>query len=120
MRIAITAKGKDLDSDVDERFGRCETFIIVDKDLNMIKTIDNAATGSMEGAGIKAATKLTESDVDVLLTGNVGPNAFRSLEAAGISVYTGASGKVKETLKRYTDGDLKKTDRPTSVVHGHV
>jgi predicted Fe-Mo cluster-binding NifX family protein len=102
---------------VDQRFGRCDIFLVFSKDLKPIHMFHNMGSGSMEGAGIKAATTLSDAGVNVLITGNVGPNAFRSLEAAGIEVYTGASGTVEEALKEYASGALERTKGPTAMGH---
>jgi predicted Fe-Mo cluster-binding NifX family protein len=53
----------------------------------------------------------------VVLTGNVGPNAFQALSSAGIKIVTGASGTVREVIERYKRGELKETSTPT--VRGH-
>jgi predicted Fe-Mo cluster-binding NifX family protein len=42
----------------------------------------------------------------VVITGNVGPNAYRVLEAAGVKVFTGACGKADEVLAEYKSGKL--------------
>jgi predicted Fe-Mo cluster-binding NifX family protein len=117
MKIAVTSRGKTPGSEVDQRFGRCDIFLVFSKDLKPIHMIHNIGAESTEGAGIRAASTLSEAGVNILITGNVGPNAFRSLEAAGIEVYTGATGTVEKALQDYSDGILELTKSPTSMGH---
>lgn len=53
----------------------------------------------------------------MLITGNVGPNAFQALSVAGIEVVTGTFGNVKGVIEKYKRGELKETSSPT--VRGH-
>ena len=68
-------------------------------------------------AGIQAAKNVLDFGVEAVISGNVGPKAFATLNAAGITVYTGASGTVQETLEAFKAGNLNKTDKAT--VEGH-
>jgi len=107
MRIAITSTGADLNADLDPRFGRAQYILIVGDDGALVETVDNATNrGAMQGAGIQAGRLLAEKKVDVLLTGNCGPNAFKALEAAGIKVCVGLQGSVKDALKRFSNNEL--------------
>jgi predicted Fe-Mo cluster-binding NifX family protein len=81
------------------------------------EAIPNVASGAMGGAGIQAAQTIARKGAKVLVTGNVGPNAFQALSAAGIKVITGASGTVREAVEKYKRAELKETDEPT--VRGH-
>ena len=117
MKIAVSAVGNTLDAQVDQRFGRCSYFVIVDSETMMAEAIPNMAAGAMGGAGIQAAQNIASKGVKVVITGNVGPNAFQTLSAAGIEIITGASGTVRETIEKYKKGELSKTGTPT--VRGH-
>lgn len=59
------------------------------------------------GAGIKTAQMVVDRGADVVITGNVGPNAYRVLETAGVKVFTGASGNAERALADYRSGKLE-------------
>ena len=113
MKICITSQGETLDSQIDPRFGRCQYFIIVDTDSLEFEAIQNPNIDSMGGAGVQSGQFMANKDVKAVLTGNVGPNAFQTLRAAGIKVFIGASGTVKEAVDKYKKGELKSADDPS-------
>lgn len=114
LKIAVTSTGKDLDSHVEPRFGRCPYFIIVDLESMQFEAIRNSASDSVGGAGIRVAQIIASKGAKVLITGNVGLNAFQALSSAGIQVITGAYGTVKEVIEKYKRGELRATDTPTT------
>lgn len=113
----MTALSGNLEAQIDPRFGRCPYFVIVDSETMEFEAVPNTASGSMSGAGIQAAQTVASKGTEVLITGNVGPNAFQALSAAGIKVVTGAFGNVREVIEQYKSGGLKETSSPT--VRGH-
>jgi len=113
----VSASTNSLEAPVDPRFGRCPYFMIVDSETLQFEAVPNMASGAMSGAGIQAAQTIASRGVKVLITGNVGPNAFQALSAAGIKIVTGASGTVRDVIERYKRGELKETGAPT--VGGH-
>jgi predicted Fe-Mo cluster-binding NifX family protein len=117
MKICVSTSGNTLDALVDHRFGRAAYFAIVDSESMTFETVPNAAITAMGGAGIQAAQTLAKKGVDVLIAGNVGPNAFQALTSAGIKVIVGASGTVKDVVEKYKRGEFKETSSPT--VGGH-
>jgi len=117
MKICVSAVANSLDAQLDPRFGRCPYFVIVDSESMQFEAIPNVASGAMGGAGIQAAQVIAGKGVKVLITGNVGPNAFQALSAAGIKIVTGAFGTVKEVVEKYKKGELSETGAPT--VEGH-
>jgi len=110
MRIGVTSTGKDLNAQVDPRFGRCQYFLIIDSETMNFEIIPNESAMASGGAGIQAAQMIAKTGTKVVLTGNVGPNAFQTLSAAGIKVVTGVDGTVKDAIERYKQGELKETD----------
>jgi predicted Fe-Mo cluster-binding NifX family protein len=117
MKICVTSQGKDLDSEVDPRFGRCAYFIFVDPDTMEFEAIVNSNTNEMGGAGVQAGKLIIEKDVKVLLTGHVGPNAFHTLNAGGVKIITNVTGKVKDVVNQYKNGELKVTNEPDVESH---
>jgi len=118
MRICVSSAANSLDAPVDPRFGRCPYFIIVDSETMQFEAVPNVASDAMGGAGIQAAQTIAGKGAKVLITGNVGPNAFQALSAAGIQIITGAYGTVREVVEKYKRGELKETSIPT--VGGHL
>lgn len=118
MKVCVSATSNNLDAELDPRFGRCLYLIVVDPETMQFEAISNMAAGSTGGAGIQAAQTIVGKGIKVVITGNVGPNAFGALSAAGIEIMTGASGTVKEVIDNFKKGQLGKTDAPT--VNGHI
>lgn len=114
-KVLVSSLGDSLDSQIDPRFGRSQYFIIVDVDNLDIDVIENPNKGASGGAGVQSGQIAAEKQVKAVLTGNVGPNAFQTLQSAGIDVITGVSGTVKEAVERYKKGEFKLTESPTSV-----
>ena len=109
MKIAISASGKDLDSPIDARFGRCAHFIVVETDDMHYTVFDNQNAALSGSAGIQAASFVADQGVKCVLTGNCGPKAAQVFSAAGITVYTGQQGSVKDAVERFKSGQLTAT-----------
>ncbi len=75
-------------------------------------------SGTAGGAGIAAGQTVVTYGAKAVLTGDCGPNAYQVLAAAGIEVFTGVSGKVKDAIEDYKAGKLK-ADSQASVQPHH-
>jgi len=117
MKIAITASKPDLSSPVDPRFGRCPYFIIIDPDTMEFEANENTNLYGASGVGIQSAQFVANKEVKALLTGSCGPNAFQTLQAAGIEVITGVSGTVQEAASLYKEKNLKSTPQANVASH---
>ena len=118
MKVAISAQGKDLEAQVDPRFGRAPYFVIIDPDTMELEAVDNKQSLNMpQGAGVQAAMTVINKDVEVLLTGNCGPKAFRTLSAANVEVITGVKGTVKEALENFNQGTYMAASAPSVGSH---
>lgn len=114
MRVAVSATGDVLDAPIDPRFGRCPYFIIVDTDTMQFEALPNTSQYAASGAGIQAAQAVASKGAKIVLTGNVGPNAYQALSAAGVQIVTGVTGTVREAVTRYKKGELGSVSTPTA------
>jgi predicted Fe-Mo cluster-binding NifX family protein len=117
MKICVSATANSLEASLDPRFGRCLYLVIVNSETMEFEAYPNLAADSTGGAGIKIAQTIANEGVKVVITGNVGPNAFGVLSAVGIEIVTGAFGTVREVVEKFKRGELKRTGAPT--VDGH-
>lgn len=116
MKVAISASGPDKGSSIDEKFGRCPYFVMVDTDKMDFKTVENEHKKESHGVGPQVVQMLSDMDVDAVITGNVGPNAYRTLNSANIRVYK-ATGKISKAVEKLNNGELDELDDET--VGGH-
>ncbi len=117
MKLCISAKAGSLDARIEQRFGRCPFFIIVDSETMTYEVLTNIAVNAMGGAGIQAAQTIVDRGIPFVLTGNIGPNAYRVLSAAGIRMATGVTGTVRSAVEQFKQGEYKEITGPT--VGGH-
>lgn len=113
MKIAVVAKGKTLRSQVDDRFGRCLFFIVVDLESMGFEAIKNPGLEERDAAGIEACRILINKGVDAVVVKNIGHNALVTLNGSGIRVYVGASGTVFNAIEKLKKEELASTERPT-------
>ncbi|MCK9273571.1 MAG: NifB/NifX family molybdenum-iron cluster-binding protein [Syntrophales bacterium] len=120
MKLAVTSTGKDLSSKVDKSFGRAKWFVVIDTSTGAVEAHSNAQNvDASHGAGIQAAQNIARIGAEAVLTGNVGPNAFRTLEAASIKIYLFGNNAetVEDALSLWKEGSLKEVNAPTREGH---
>jgi predicted Fe-Mo cluster-binding NifX family protein len=107
MKIAISATQPNLEGEVEPRFGRCRYFIIVDPETSEFEALENPNVETVSGAGVATGQFVASQGVREVLTGSLGPNAHQVLAAAGINVYLGVSGKIRDVLDAFKTGQLR-------------
>jgi predicted Fe-Mo cluster-binding NifX family protein len=117
MKVVVSSTGSTLDSEMDPRFGRCSTFLLVDTETMEHQVIPNTSESSAHGAGIGAAQTVARLGAKAVITGHVGPNAHMALSGANVDIYTVPKGTVKDGIEKLMKGELVKTSNPT--VGGH-
>ncbi|HEX9902961.1 MAG TPA: NifB/NifX family molybdenum-iron cluster-binding protein [Acidobacteriota bacterium] len=96
--ICVSAKGPDLEAEVDPNFGRAPYFLIVNPKTLEFKALANPFAQAGHGAGIQSAQLAAGQAVSAVLTGQVGPNAQRVFDSAGIRVISAEKCTVRQAL----------------------
>ena len=117
MKIAVSATGKDLNCQIDARFGRCQYFIFVDPETMEFEASENEGLMAMGGAGVQAAQLIAQRGATALITGNLGPNAASALSASGIKVHLVSGGTVREVTEAFKAGKLQEASGATVPPH---
>jgi predicted Fe-Mo cluster-binding NifX family protein len=113
-KIAIPIKNNHVDS----HFGHAEQFQVYTMQNGEIR--DSEKVDSLQGCGCKSNIIgiLKEKGVSLMLAGNMGEGAFQKLNAAGIEVIRGCTGKTESVLEKYLSGLLEDEAGHCSS-HGH-
>jgi predicted Fe-Mo cluster-binding NifX family protein len=72
MKSAITSSGNSLDSTLDQRFGRCNYFVIYDSETQGIEFIPNPNKDAEDGAGLASVQLLASRNVQKIVSGEFG------------------------------------------------
>ncbi|MGI5832653.1 MAG: NifB/NifX family molybdenum-iron cluster-binding protein [Thermoguttaceae bacterium] len=120
MKIAIPVTSDAKDTAVSDIFGRTAMFMIYDTETDASIYIRNEAALSSGGAGIRAAQAVVDNEAGVLLTPQLGSNAAKVLQAAGIKLYKTQPGlSAQENLERFKQGELETLDQIHEGFHRH-
>jgi len=118
MKIAITSQGKEFSSEIDLRFGRAKFLLVVDSETDDFEVHDNSMNlNAAQGAGIQTGQNIANLDVEAVITGNVGPNAFKTLNAAKVKIFLAEKQTVQNAIDSFKAGKLKEVDQAN--VEGH-
>ncbi len=112
MKIAITANGKNLDAETSPVFGRCPAFVFVDTESMDFDAVDNPAGEASGGAGIQAAQLIADHGAEAVASGSFGPNAYNTLNAAGIEMYKLQGDTVRKAVEHFKAGNLTQVSAP--------
>ena len=107
MKIVVSSQGENLDAPASPVFGRCPTYVFVDTETMEFEALPNPAMNQGGGAGIQAAQFVVNQGAQAVLSGNLGPNAFDVLQAAGVPGYLISEGTVRQAVEAYQAGQLQ-------------
>jgi predicted Fe-Mo cluster-binding NifX family protein len=117
MKIAVSSQGETLDAPASPVFGRCPTYLFVKPETMEFEAVPNPAMSQGGGAGIQAAQFVVNQGADAVLSGNLGPNAFDVLQAAGVPGFLVPEGTVRQAVEAYKAGQLQPMGGPNVGAH---
>lgn len=108
MILLISVQQADMDSPVDDRFGRATWFLRVNSDTLDWQALENPGWNNRGGAGVAAAQFAINQKVDAVVSGDFGPNAAEALQAAGIQLLHFPTGGLtgREVVQLFRQGAL--------------
>lgn len=86
MKIAITSTGNNLESKLDQRFGRCSYFVIYDTDNDGLEFIPNPNKDISEGAGPASVQIVASRNVQKIVSGEFGMKIKSLLDSLRIQL----------------------------------
>jgi predicted Fe-Mo cluster-binding NifX family protein len=95
MRVAITSTGNNLDSTLDQRFGRCAWFVIYDTDSKSIEFIPNPNKDAQEGAGPASVQMVAAKKVSKIISGEFGMKIKSLLDSLQIQMIAIKDSEIK-------------------------
>jgi len=121
MKIAVTSQNPGWKELLDSRFGRAACFVIVDAETKEWQAVENQQNRqATQGAGIQAARTIIDQGAEVLISGNVGPKAFRVLQAGAVRMFRTdpvSQKTVADAVAAWEQGKLEEIQAAT--VEGH-
>ena len=117
MKIAVSSQGEHLDAPASPVFGRCPTYLFVEPETMDFEAIPNPAMNQAGGAGIQAAQFVVNQGAEAVLSGNLGPNAYDVLQAAGVPGFLVSEGTVRQAVEAYKAGQLRPMGGPNVAAH---
>ena len=112
MKILISATGKDIESNIDAKFGRAPFFLIVGPKIEGVKVIENKARDRSSGVGITSANVVLNEGIDAVITKDIGPEAYKVFKSCRIKIYQ-AEGKIKDAIQDFKEGKLSEITKAT-------
>lgn len=117
MKVLVAADGNDLGAQVSKRFGHAAFFLLVDSETWTHTLLE----GVGEDGPAHGADRMQALGVDKIVTGNIGPNAFKDLRQRGVQVYLCKHTTAREAVESVLAGTREPAEGPSlkHSVHQH-
>ena len=101
MKLCVTSTGPNLDDELDEEFGHCAYFVVVDPSTMEFTAVVNEGHNAEMGAGIYAAETVLKLGCEVVITGWVGPHGQKKLASNNVRIIMDEEGTVRQAVERF-------------------
>ncbi len=111
MKVAISATGNTLSAAVHRLFGRCAWFLFVDSETMECEAVENKHADDASGAGTNCAQLVLEREVEAVISGQVGPNAYEVLKQGEVKIFIAPKdSSVSEALDKCRNDTLQQME----------
>ncbi len=104
-RIVITSDSKSPDGFVSATFARCRYFLIYDLATKRFKALANPYFNEV-GPGASSARFIANRAEEAVISGNIGPVAYQTLENFNIQVYLVHKTSIRDAVRLFLEGRL--------------
>lgn len=119
MKICVpTENDNGLEAPVSRHFGMAPYFAFVDSETKQAQFVRNTARGHAPGR-CRAVDLVAEHRPDAVLTAEIGPGAFDTLQAEGKTIYRSADGRLDAALASLAEGRAPMITREEAGSHHH-
>ena len=119
MRITIpTEDDRGLEAKVASHFGRSAYLTTVNTETEEVYIRPNQ--GHHFGGAVNPATAAKETGADAIVCTGLGIKALRYFSTAGIEVYTGAEGTVRDVCESFRNGKLPRANEESACAGRHT
>ena len=107
MKVCIPSMGnKGLEELIGEHFGRVPFYTVIDLETDEVTIVPNTSH-HMDGRGYPPEI-MAKHQVNAMICTGLGRRAIGMFEDFGIEVYIGATGRVRDAVRAFKEGRLKK------------
>lgn len=108
MILVISAQQPQIDSPVDDRFGRSPWLIKMDTDTNRWEAFPNPGASQSGGAGVAAAQIVIDQHANTVISGDFGPHAASAFQAATIEMrlFSKDTSTVQQAIDHFKQNKL--------------
>jgi predicted Fe-Mo cluster-binding NifX family protein len=109
MKLAFCVKGSDYPLSLDDRFGRCERFCIVESRTgDRLEIVENTVRDLSSSAGVGAVQILFEEGVEGIVAPHLGPTAEEARKKVKMKLWDQNDCRtVDDALALWNEGELK-------------
>jgi predicted Fe-Mo cluster-binding NifX family protein len=110
--MAISSTGKSIENNIYPKFERCDFFLIVDLENNTALPMTNISREKPHEIGNKVGKLIAKLGIDVIITTDIGPRAFKIFKQNEIKIYR-AEGVIEDAIRRLKKEKLSEITKPT-------
>ena len=119
MKIGIPVTRQDGKGNIDQHFGRCPYYAVIEIDSDEIvgiNVIENTSAHQSGGAGITGSQLIANQGIDVIIAANMGPRAVEVFDQLDIELYR-AEDDIESAVRDFIEGNLQRITSATGPSH---